>query len=146
MRRFLLVLFVVVCVSVCVVMPEAWAESRSAEFRIDNSMTWVGIARVHLEVENLRWVGESLNGRFRLRIPLAPKRNDSGILVLASDKSLDEVRLTGGTLVGSAQSQSTGKIHSVVCDVQPDGTIHIRVTTEKRTLDFDSRYHTVGGS
>jgi hypothetical protein len=145
-RHRLLVLLLVVCVSLCFVSPEASAESRTDEIRIENSTTWVGIARVHLEVEGLRWVDESLNGTFRLRVPMSPKKNESGTIELASQNSLDDVRATGGTLVGSAYSDTTGKIHAVVCDVAPNGTVHIRVTTEKRILDFESRYHAVGGS
>jgi len=144
--RRLLVLFMVVGVALWVVLPEARAESGPEEFRIESSATWVGVARVHLEIESLRWIDESLNGKFRLRVPMSPKKNDTGRIELASAKPLAEVRATGGTLVGSAYSDTTGKTHAVVCDVAADGTIHIRVTTEKRTLDFESRYHAVGGS
>jgi len=106
---------------------------------IEPSWTWAGIARVYLEIEDLRQTGEMLEGTYRIRVPLSPRRNDTGRLVLHASGSIDEPGNNLATVTGSALS-STGQVHEVVARMQPNGVVRIHVTTPQRKLRFKSRY------
>lgn len=107
---------------------------------VDPSKTWVGIARVHLEVTDLRSSGSELTGRYRIRVPLAPSRNDSGTLELKLAQPLDHLQEAGGKAAGNAHSEVNGKTRSVDCRIRPGGLISIHVTTDDRTLKFKTKY------
>ncbi|NIM02178.1 MAG: hypothetical protein GTN89_15640 [Acidobacteria bacterium] len=106
---------------------------------IEPSATWAGVARVHLEIEDVRQIGDVLEGTYRIRVPLSPGRNDTGRLVLHTSASLDKLGTTLATVSGDAVS-STGEVHEVDARMQPDGVVRIRVVTPWRTLRFKSRY------
>ena len=105
---------------------------------IEPSSTWAGVARVHLEIENLQQTGQALEGDYQIRVPLSPRKNDSGRVVLHTSASIDELGSGNATVTGSAVS-STGQVHEVEARMQPDGVIRIQVVTPKRTLRFTSR-------
>lgn len=106
---------------------------------IEPASTWAGIARVHLEIEDLRQTGELLEGNYQIRIPLAPRRNDVGRIVLHSSATADQLGASLATVTGSAVS-STGQVHDVVAWMRPDGVVRIQVVTPDRILRFKSRY------
>jgi len=106
---------------------------------IEPATTWAGIARVHLQIENLRQTGEVLEGTYQIRVPLSPTEDDSGRILLHSSASFDELGEAVATAIGSAVS-STGQVNEVVARTQPNGVIRIEVVTPKRTLRFKSRY------
>ena len=107
--------------------------------KIEPSSTWVGIARVHLEIENLRQAGQRLEGTYRIRVPLSPEQNDTGRLLLHASEPLDGRGDNEATVIGSALS-STGQVHEVIAHIQPNGVVQIDVTTPARKLRFKSRY------
>ena len=108
-------------------------------FVIEPSSTRAGIARVHLEIEDLRQTGELLEGTYSIRVPLLPGKNDTGHIVLHAPGSLDDRGGAAAAMTGRAVS-STGQVHEVVARIQPDGVVRIQVVTPKRTLRFTSRY------
>jgi hypothetical protein len=112
--------------------------------RLDPSKTWVGPARVHLEVGDLKLSGHELQGEYRIRVPLRPSENDVGTIRLASLSSLELLQEDGGTLIGDARS-AFGKVHLLLCDVQPDGSVLIDVISDVRTLTFKTRLHPLHG-
>jgi hypothetical protein len=106
-------------------------------FRIEPTKTWVGVARVHLEVTDLQWTGGELVGRYSVRVPLIPSRNETGTIAL----EMHELQqLPGGTLAGTAHNDR-GQIHGVDCTIQAGNLIEIRITTEKRVMTFETRFH-----
>lgn len=103
---------------------------------VEPATTWVGIARVHLEIDELRQSGDNLEGRYTIRVPLAPSQNDTGYIRLEAPDSLVDHE---ATVIGSATS-TTGQIHPVVARIRPDGAVRIDVTTAERKLRFKSRF------
>jgi hypothetical protein len=108
--------------------------------RLDPSKTWVGPARVHLEVGDLVLSGHELQGEYRIRVPLRPSENDVGTIRLAAMRSLEQMQEAGGTLIGDARS-AYGKVHLLLCEVQPNGDVLIDVISDVRTLTFKTRLH-----
>jgi len=106
--------------------------------RLAPSKTWVGIARVYLEVDDLELSGRELRGRYRIRVPLRPSENDEGVINLGKLDSVDGIRSAGGTLVGAARSLY-GKVHTLSCRVLPGGEVEIDVVSEDRKLSFETR-------
>jgi len=80
-----------------------------------------------------------LEGTYQIRVPLSPRQNDSGRVLLRAPGSIDALGDNPATVTGSALS-STGHVHEVVAHMQPNGVVRIRVITSKRTLRFKSRY------
>jgi len=80
-----------------------------------------------------------LEGTYRIRVPLSPKRNDTGRVVLHASGPIDEPGNKAATVTGSALS-STGQVHEIVARMQPNGVVRIHVTTPQRKLRFKSRY------
>ena len=106
-------------------------------FRIEPSKTWVGVARVHLEVTELQWTGGELVGRYSVRVPLIPSRNETGTIAL----EMHELQQApGDTLVGTALNER-GQLHGVDCTIQAGNLIEIRITTEKRVMTFETHYY-----
>ena len=141
MRRIPIVL---AAIAVCLA-PFGATGADSAEgtlnFRIDPSKTWVGVARVHLEVTDLEWTGGELIGRYSVRVPMVPSRNETGTIAL---KMHELERTPGDTFAGTALSHR-GKVHDVDCTIHADNGLEIRITTEKRVMTFETRYHSVQG-
>jgi len=112
---------------------------------VEPSKTWVGMARVHLEVGELWLSGNELAGAYQIRVPLLPSRSDVGTLRLQLSDSVEQLRGVGGTLVGSARSSRTHNQNDVVATVTGDGRIRIDVYMKDRVLSFKSRYATFSG-
>ena len=143
-RGFCIVLLACVAVALA---PQPTSKADSTEtpgvgLRIAPSKTWVGIARVYLEVSDLWLTDDGLRGRYRITVPLRPSENDSGTIELQPPASMNHLRLAGGILAGNAISDN-GKMHDLGCTVRPDGSIRIEVATASRNLTFKSRFQTV---
>lgn len=121
-----------------VVVPSGATTPTGKLLQLEPAQTWVGIARVHLEIEELRQTGDMLEGTYQIRVPLSPKQNDTGRVQIHTASSFDELGKKKRTVTGSAHS-STGEVHAVVVRVQPNGVVRIQVITPKRTLQFKSR-------
>jgi hypothetical protein len=52
---------------------------------------------------------------------------------------MDQVQRSGGTLVGTALSES-GVVRPVTCEVARDGRLRIDIAMDDRTISFDTRY------
>jgi len=101
--------------------------------------TRVGLARVTLLVSDLVQRGGSLVGSYEIRIPLAPWRNDRGEMSLRMREPLDRLLASGRTVSGIGHSAENGRVHPVTCSFEADGSIHITIETEERTLAFTTR-------
>ena len=108
--------------------------------RIDKAATRVGIAKVLLEMHDMQMAGNSMGGNYRIKIPLAPKLNDRGEVLLESDR-LDQIMATGGIVEGIGRSRLDGRTHQIRCQFEPSGKVKIRVQTPKRVLSFKTAYH-----
>jgi hypothetical protein len=111
----------------------------AAAIRIDPAKTWVGLARVHLTVSEVRLTPMGLDASYAIRVPVWPGGDDVGTLSLRADRSMDQVQRSGGTLVGTALSQS-GVVRPVTCEVARDGRLRIDIAMDDRTISFDTRY------
>ena len=112
-------------------------------FKIEDSKSYVGIAAVKLSVSELVQEDGQLVGDYSINVPLSKSNNDSGRIVLPIDTPLHEIGEAGGTLRGKAYSDKEGKKPNlIVCTIGPlsDKDIKLAITTEKRTLNFDSSY------
>jgi hypothetical protein len=103
------------------------------------SHTRVGLAKVKLVVSDLTYRDDSVTGSYRIKIPLAPWRNDRGELHLELDEPLERIMTGGGTISGKGHSLENGRVHRVSCRFGTDGTVHITVQTHERRLDFKTR-------
>jgi len=103
------------------------------------SHTRVGLAKVNLLVSGLSYAEGSVTGTYRIKIPLAPWRNDRGELSFELDEPLDRILNDGGTLSGKGHSLENGRVHPVTCRFGTDGAVDITVETHERTLAFKTR-------
>jgi hypothetical protein len=116
----------------------AWAQD-GTDVRIESSKTWVGLARVKLDVDDLAVVGDKLAGTYQIRIPFAPLMNDRGVIELELDRPLERTIEQGGRITGASHSTDGGETRAITCDVEPGGSLRIQVDTGDRTLSFKSR-------
>jgi len=137
-NRLVLLLSVLLAVGIAAGSP---IEAPSALIRIEPSQTWVGIARVHLDVGELRLANGKLEGDYSIRVPLRPSKNDTGRIHLAAPP-WEQIR-PGTALYGHANSTEDGKRRGIVCSVESDAKIVIEITTDERVLSFHSRYNAV---
>jgi hypothetical protein len=106
--------------------------------------TRVGIARINLDVRDLRLEGDdTIVGVYEIKIPMAPWRNDSGEISLHAPEPLEQLTADGGTLSGSGLSVEDGRIHEIVCEFEADGFVDIHVISPDRELEFRTRYELV---
>ena len=107
--------------------------------RLDSSKTRVGLAQVHLDVTDLTLKGTELHGRYRIRVPLFPFKNDSGTIRLRAEDPIDLVNGIGSTLAGTAHSDS-GIARDVLCTLGSGNSIQIGITLDKRIVTFTTKY------
>lgn len=136
-RRSLLVASMACALSAAVL-----AAASPMGLRLDPSKTWVGVARVYLEVEDLEFTGAGLAGEYRIRVPLKPSENDTGRILLAVD-SMDQLLTEGRILHGRALS-AFGKIHTLSCEILENGRVLVEVVSDERTLSFKTRMTPLG--
>jgi len=108
--------------------------------RLAPAKTWVGLARVYLEVSDLRVVDDTLVGTYRIRVPLAPDRNDRGTVHFSLAQPLDRVLVEGGVLLGQGKSQLSERTHHIRCAFGEAEAVRIEVDTGDRRLSFRSHW------
>ena len=125
----------------------AWQE---LSFEIEDTRCFVGIAGVYLSVSELKPENGYLVGRYEIRVPLRKSKNDSGKIYLPlEDTSVDYLGRKGGVLRGKALSDKDEEVSNlVVCEIIPeqDQAILLSITTNHRTLSFESRYTVIEGA
>ncbi|MEM7791827.1 MAG: hypothetical protein AAF546_10535 [Verrucomicrobiota bacterium] len=118
-------------------------EWKGKAFTIEDSRCYVGIAKVFLSVSELKKEDGYLVGDYTLNVPLIKSKSDFGRIKLPVKNTFDELRENGGVLIGKAYSRLVeGKINKIVCEIIPneDQSIRLAITTDKRTINFVSRY------
>ncbi len=113
-------------------------------FRIEDSRAFVGIAPVYLSVSELTPKDGMLVGTYTIRVPLKTSKNDHGKIKLPlHSHNVGELGINGGVLRGKAHSAlDEGEVNLIVCQIIPedDQAIRLAITTDDRTLKFESRY------
>jgi hypothetical protein len=112
----------------------------SEPLRIEPASTRVGVARVSLEISDLRLAGDRLHGTYRVRVPLAPAMNDRGSIEIDLEDSLGRTLAGLGTVAGVGRSALDGRDHLVTCHFGPDRRVDIVIDTGDRILTFRTRY------
>lgn len=118
-------------------------------FKIDDSKCRVGIASVQLSVSELKPKDGNLVATYSIHVPLKSSENDTGLIVLPIDVTVDELHEQGGVLRGKAYSDQKGKTpNTIICEIGSKSTkgIALEIITDKRTLNFKSRYTVLEGS
>lgn len=142
-----------ICFALFLLLPDlSWAESKESAtdpaweglaFSIEDSRAFVGIAPVYLSVSKLKPEGGNLVGTYSINVPLKTSKNDHGKIVLPLAGKVSDLGAKGGVLKGKAHSQKdTDSINKIVCEIIPkkDQAIRLAITTDKRTINFTSRY------
>jgi len=117
-------------------------------FRIEDSRSRVKIASVNLTVSDLKPVGDNLVGEYTIEVPLMKAKNDKGRIVLPLNRTMEELGSTGGVLRGQAISYKEGTTpNTIKCVIIPNQNqdIRLEITTDDRTLRFESRYEIIAG-
>jgi hypothetical protein len=112
-------------------------------FRIEDAKSRVSLASVKLSVSDLKPEEGNLVGEYTIRVPLMESKNDHGKIILPLNISMENLNVVGGTLRGRAVSyKDREKTNSIVCRIFPgeEQTIELDITTDKRTIQFESRY------
>ena len=72
-------------------------------FKIENTQCRVGIASVKLSVSELRPKGGNLVATYSIDVPLSKSSNDTGLIVLPIELTVDQLGTQGESLEGAAQ-------------------------------------------
>lgn len=143
LRLMALLAFISVSAFATEAQPLSQKETSDLAFKIEDSKSYVGIAAVKLSVSELVQEDGQLVGDYTINVPLKKSKNDTGRIVLPIDIPLDQLGEQGGTLRGKAYSDKEGKKPNlIVCKIGPltNKDIKLAITTENRTLKFDSSY------
>ena len=118
-------------------------------FKIDDSKCRVGIASVKLSVSELKTKDGNLVATYTIQVPLKKSENDTGLIILPINVTVDELSKKGGVLRGKAYSYQKGKApNTIICEIGPieNKGIQLEIITPKRTLNFKSRYTVIESS
>lgn len=108
--------------------------------RLEPAKTWVGLARVHLSVSDLKVVDKALVGTYEIHIPLAPDKDDRGTVRFELERPLDQTLVEGSVLLGLGQSTVGPRTHRIRCAFGDDDSVRIEVDSGDRRLSFRSRW------
>lgn len=126
-------------------------QKRELLLEVDDTNTWVSIAKVHLSIDDLRITQDGVVGDYSLRVPLKKSKNEEGALRLMLEKPLDEYVAEGGVMKGHGKAVGKEGQRLIVATIVPDkedrirGTIDLSIETDDRVLSFQSTYRIVGG-
>ena len=135
---------VILCSLVCLTAIPSAPVPGGTVVELEPAKTRVGIARVKLEVRDLRMESsDTIVGNYEIKIPMAPWRNDKGAISLHAPEPLDRLTADGGTLSGSGLSDLDGRTHGIVCEFATDGFVEIHIDTPERDLAFRTRYELI---
>ena len=121
----------------------AFSSWHDFSFKIDDSKCRVGIASVKLSVSELKPLDGNLVATYTINVPLKKSENDTGQIVLPINVSVEDIHKQGGVLTGTAYSDKKGKNpNKITCEIGSKTTkgIALEIITDKRTLNFTSRY------
>mgnify|MGYP001595601229 CR=1 FL=1 len=122
---------------------DSWDE---LAFKIEDTKCRIGIAAVKLSVSELKPKDGNLIATYAINVPLSKSNNDTGLIVLPIDMTVDELSKRGGVLRGTAHSNKEGSPpNTIICEVRPldNKGIILEIITSKRTLNFESRYSVI---
>lgn len=122
---------------------EAVASWDGTVFRIEDAKSRVSIASVKLSVSDLKPEGGNLVGEYTIEVPLMTSKNDRGKIILPLNISMENLDIKGGTLRGEAISyKDAEQTNVIVCRIFPGEkqSIELDITTNDRTIQFESRY------
>lgn len=108
--------------------------------RLAPTRTWVGMARVHLEVSELKVVNNALVGTYEIRVPLAPTKDDRGTVRFELGRPLEQALVDGAVLLGFGRSLLDHRTHRISCAFGDDDSVRIEVDSGERRLSFRSRW------
>lgn len=116
----------------------------TVEVVIEPTSTTVFIASVSLRIEGLRLHGDRLVGRYSIRVPLRPSKNESGQIILPLTRPWDDT-IRGGLLEGLARADHIRHPRKILCEVFPAaetdrGRIRLAIDTGDHVLNFSSNY------
>ena len=118
-------------------------------FKIEDTKCRIGIAAVKLSVSELKPKDGNLIATYTIQVPLSKSNNDSGLIVLPIDITVDELSKKGGVLRGKAYSHEQDNTpNTIICEVGSieNKGIQLEIITDKRTLNFKSRYSVIESS
>ena len=127
------------------VTPEGDA-SKALAVKIDDSRCYVGIAAVNLVVSELKAIDGEFVATYSITVPLRKSNNDTGLITLPIDTTINELSLSGGVLEGTARSDKPAATpNKLICQVLPqeDQGILLEITTQDNVLEFVSRFTVV---
>ena len=125
---------------------EAQATWDGSVFRIEDTKTRVSLASIKLSVSDLKPEDGNLVGEYTIRVPLMSSKDDQGKIILPLNQRVTELGAKGGVLRGQAISYKVGTTpNAIVCEIFPhkDQKILLEITTDDRTLEFQSRYSVI---
>ena len=107
---------------------------------IDRCKTRVGLARVVLEVTNVKVLADRIEAAYLVKIPMLPILNDRGLLRIDLPLPLDQIIRDRVPLSGQGNSTDGGIQHQIHAELLPDGKMEIRIENDHRVLDFSTLY------
>ena len=130
----------ILALSLCLALVSSVSATTTRSVVVEPARTRVGIAKVMLSMEPLVLTNDGLLGDYTVRVPLAPFMDDAGTVEIPLTTKLSEVIEPGRTLLGTATSSKSGRVHGIACTFKKAGQVRIVVTTHKRVLKFDAPY------
>ena len=106
--------------------------------KIEDSQCFVGIAAVKLVVSELKIMDGKLVATYSIAVPLRKSNNDTGLIVLPINTTIDVLSTSGGVLEGTARSDKSGSTpNKVICQVLPreNQGILLEITTDTHVLN-----------
>jgi len=133
---------------------EAVAEAGGGEATrvcVEDAVTRVMVARVHLSVGDLILKDGELVGSYAIEVPLKRSKDETGRLSLQLEDSFINYMKRGGTLQGVGRSDKvTNGERGIVCEVIPSqddplrGELRLHIDTGNRVMHFKTRYEVRG--
>jgi hypothetical protein len=111
--------------------------------KVEKTQTRVSLARVSLELNEVKYESGYLTGNYQIRVPLARRYNDIGVISLGVE-DIENMRVNGGTITGVGISKKDGVEYAVICKVEPSnvngGKLDLKITMDGRVLRFNTTY------
>lgn len=127
-------------VLLCAAVSPIAADAPARDLSVDAAKTRVGVAKVILEVRDLRVLSGRIEGLYAIKIPMFPFKNDSGRLRIDLPGPIEDAIRGGVVLNGEGDSVEDGRRHPIRATLSQDGRLRILVDNGERTLDFSTVY------
>lgn len=129
-----------------VVAPMTFPERMSIQ--LEDTHTFVGIAKVHLKIGQMTYEGGKLKGTYSLTVPLKKSNNELGTMQFDLSVPVMSLVDNGGTIFGQGLcARDIEHTRKITCILTPDkalygtGTALLVVDTGDRVLHFKTRYN-----